>query len=96
MYRRLAKNRVVLSPSQLLVGQRDARLLLRDSWSDHERAVEEADLIVFVGYQAAESALFEPIANSGRDVEVRLIGDAISPRRLNDAVLEGVRAGSTI
>jgi N,N-dimethylglycine/sarcosine dehydrogenase len=95
-FRRLAKNDVVLSPNQLLAGQRDGHLLLSDEWSGRKRVVEEADLIVFVGYQAAEDTLFEPITNASPDIEVHVVGDAVAPRRLNDAVLEGVRVGSTI
>ena len=96
MYRRLAINGVVLSPNQLLVGPRDGRLLLRDVWSGRERMVDEADLLVFVGYQAAESELFELLTEAAPDLEVHLVGDAVAPRRLNDAVSEGVRVGSTI
>jgi hypothetical protein len=95
-FRRLAKNDVVLSPNQLLAGQRDGHLLLSDEWSGRKRVVEEADLIVLVGYQAAEDTLFEPITNASPDIEVHVVGDAVAPRRLNDAVLEGVRVGSTI
>jgi 2,4-dienoyl-CoA reductase-like NADH-dependent reductase (Old Yellow Enzyme family) len=96
MYRRLAKNGVVLSPNQLLIGTQNGRLLLRNVWSGRERIVDEADLLVFVGYQAAESGLFEQLAESTPDLEVHLVGDAVAPRRLSDAVLEGVRAGRTI
>ena len=95
-FRRLAKNDVVLSPNQLLAGQRDGHLLLSDEWSGRKRVVEEADLIVFVGYQAAEDTVFEAITNASPDIEVHVVGDAVAPRRLNDAVLEGVRVGSTI
>jgi dimethylglycine catabolism A len=95
-FRRLAKNDVVLSPNQLLAGQRDEHLLLSDEWSGRKRVVQEADLIVFVGYQAAEDTLFQPITNASPDIEVHVVGDAVAPRRLNDAVLEGVRVGSTI
>jgi len=96
MYRRLAKSGVVLSPNQLLIGNRNGRLLLRDVWSDRERIVDEADLLVFVGYQAAETGLFEQLAESVSDLEIHLVGDALAPRRLSDAVLEGVRVGNII
>lgn len=96
MYRRLAKNSVVLSPNQELMGKRNRRLLLRDAWSGRERTVEDVDLVVFVGYQEAESGLFEALRDSAPELELRLVGDAVAPRRLHDAVLEGVRAGNAV
>jgi hypothetical protein len=96
MYRRLAKNGVVCIPNQILAGQRDGNLLLRDAWSDQERVIRGCDLVVFVGYRVAASELFDSLSETEPGLELHLIGDAVAPRLLNDAVLEGVRAGNAV
>jgi 2,4-dienoyl-CoA reductase-like NADH-dependent reductase (Old Yellow Enzyme family) len=95
MMRRLARNRVVTSPNQLLQPPEGGRLVLRHAWSDAERAVE-ADLLVFVGYRHASSGLEDDLQAARPDLEVRMVGDCLAPRRLHDAVAEGVRAGTAI
>ncbi|TRM10570.1 FAD-dependent oxidoreductase [Lentibacillus cibarius] len=96
LYRLLAENQVVLSPNQQLAGQKDGHLLLRDVWSGNERRVDDVDLVIFVGYQTAEDTLYEQVKQADPQVDVHMIGDAIAPRRLSDAISEGVRIGSTL
>jgi 2,4-dienoyl-CoA reductase-like NADH-dependent reductase (Old Yellow Enzyme family) len=96
MQRRLSKNGVVRSPNLALAGPRGKALVLKDADSDEERAVEDVDLILFVGYQAAVSKLRDQVCDARPDLEVHLVGDSISPRRLADAVLEGVRTGNAV
>jgi hypothetical protein len=95
MMRRLARNGVVTSPNQLLQPQEGGKLVLRHAWSDAERAVD-ADLLVFVGYRRAVSGLEDVLEAARPDLEVRMVGDCVAPRRLHDAVAEGVRAGRAI
>src|SRR5919197_692577 len=96
MYRSLARHEVICSPNQVLVGQRNGALWLRDAWSDRERLVEDADLIVFTGYRQAQSGLGDALKGATAGLEVHLIGDCRAPRRLHDAVAEGARAGNTV
>ncbi|HLR63047.1 MAG TPA: FAD-dependent oxidoreductase [Lentibacillus sp.] len=96
LYRLLAENQVVLSPNQQLAGQKDGYLLLNDVWSGNKRLADEADLVVFVGYQTAEDALYEQMKQADPQLNVQIIGDAIAPRRLSDAISEGVRIGSIL
>ena len=96
LYRLLAKNDVILSPNQTLVGQRNQCLLLGDVWSGCERVVKDADMIVFVGYQKAQDELYQQLLNAAPNLDIHLIGDAIAPRRLSDAVAEGVRIGTIL
>ncbi|GAA0434017.1 dimethylglycine demethylation protein DgcA [Lentibacillus halophilus] len=96
LYRLLGENQVILSPNQQLAGQRDGYLLLKDVWSGNERRVDEADLAIFVGYQTAEDALYEQLKQADPHLDVQMIGDTIAPRRLSDAIAEGVRIGSNL
>lgn len=95
MMRRLARNRVLTSPNLLLQPPEAGRLVLRHAWSDAERAVE-ADLLVFVGYRHALSGLEDDLQAARPGLEVRMAGDCLAPRRLHDAVTEGMRAGRAI
>jgi hypothetical protein len=93
MYRLLARHGVTCTTSQTLVGDRDGSLVLRDAWSDRERVLEAANLIVFVGYCEARPELADEIRSRRADLPIHVVGDALAPRRLHDAVAEGVRAG---
>lgn len=94
MYRLLAEREVICSPNQRLGRAGDAMLLV-DTWSGRSRAVEGVDLVVFVGYRVAEAALGAELASVGT-LPVTLVGDALAPRRLYDAVSEGARAGRQV
>ena len=56
--------------------------------------IAEIDLVVVAYGGRAEDSLFR-VAKQGI-AEVRLIGDALAPRRLVDAILDGARAGRSI
>ncbi|MFD1065999.1 oxidoreductase [Oceanobacillus locisalsi] len=96
LYLLLAKNNVILTPNQTLVGQKNQNFLLEEVWSGRERVVEDVDVIVFVGYQKAQDELYEQLLKASPNLDVHLIGDSIAPRKLSDAVAEGVRIGSIL
>jgi 2,4-dienoyl-CoA reductase-like NADH-dependent reductase (Old Yellow Enzyme family) len=96
MYRKLARHAVRCTPNQLLVGVRGGTILLRDAWSDAERLLDDADLVIFTGYRDASSGLGDALLDGYPGLEVRLVGDCLAPRRLHDAVAEGARAGNTV
>ncbi len=93
MLRRLARNRVVCSPNHVLVEPEGGRLVLKHAWSEEKLQVE-ADLAVFVGYRRAASGLEDELRAARPDLQVLMAGDCIAPRRLHDAVAEGVSAGN--
>jgi 2,4-dienoyl-CoA reductase-like NADH-dependent reductase (Old Yellow Enzyme family) len=97
VYRRMAKNGVVCSPNQALADRQNGEdLVLKDAHSDEERVIRDADLILFVGYQASVDGLVETLSGARPALEVHQVGDGVAPRRLADAVLEGVRAGNAV
>jgi 2,4-dienoyl-CoA reductase (NADPH2) len=55
---------------------------------------ERFDHVVVAGTPAPNRALFEPLVAAGLDV--RLVGDALAPRRAHAAVVDGERAGSAL
>lgn len=96
MYRRLAKNGVVQLPNQILAGQQDGDLLLRDVWSEEQRVIQDVDLIVFAGHQETIDGLQDALSDAEPDIDVHLLGDSVAPRLIRDAVHEGVRVGNAI
>ena len=96
MYRRLAKNGVVQLPNQILAGQQDGDLLLRDVWSEEQRVIQDVDLIVFAGHQETIDGLQDALSDAEPDIDVYLLGDSVAPRLIRDAVHEGVRVGNAI
>jgi len=96
MYRRLSENHVVWSPNQRLVQTTEGSALLRDHWSDEERSLDDVDLVVFVGYRQARSALFASLEDAGAACTLHQVGDCLAPRRLLDATADGIRVGNAV
>ena len=94
MLRRLGRNRVVAMPNVDLLPADGGPIRLRGIWSDDEVTFDDLDLAVFVGWRHAEGGLEDELLAERPDLEVRMAGDCIAPRRLHDAVAEGVGAGN--
>lgn len=95
MYRLLAKGNVKLSPNKTLVNK-DGKLFQKDIWTGVSRIVKEDEVVVLIGYEHGDNELYEELISNSPDLDVQLIGDTVSPRRLNDAIAEGVRIGSVL
>ena len=57
-------------------------------------AVLDADTVVLAYGGRANDALFHEL--EGRVPELKLVGDACSPRRIHDAILDGTRAARAL
>jgi len=96
MYRQLDAHQVRTSPSRRLIGGRGKNLLTQDVWTDSREEVADADLVIFVGYQRADTRLYDELLAESADVEVHLVGDARAPRLLRNAISEGAHAGLAV
>lgn len=91
-----ARAGVRLTPNTELVrSERGARVVVRDLYADTTDTRAGVGLIVLCGFRQANSHLALDLAHSRPDAEVRVVGDALAPRRLLDAVREGHHAGAT-
>ncbi len=96
IYRLLAQRGVICRPSQALAGARNGFPVFADVWSGELTTADTIDLAVFVGYRRALAGLAGELEGQSRSPVVHLIGDALAPRRLYDAVAEGFAAGTAI
>ncbi|WP_160112445.1 FAD-dependent oxidoreductase [Salicibibacter kimchii] len=93
LYRLLSEKNVTMSPNKHLVKTRDGIPVLKDKWTDRKRIIEKDEMIILIGYEEGDNRLFNQLTSAAPDREIELIGDAVSPRRLHDAISEGTRVG---
>ncbi len=93
LYARLFGQGVVLEPLTAAVAIVPGGLRTRHTFSGAETA-READTVVLAFGGRAEDGLYHEL--DGRVPELRLVGDAVSPRRIHDAILDGTRAARAL
>jgi NADPH-dependent 2,4-dienoyl-CoA reductase/sulfur reductase-like enzyme len=93
LYARLCRQGVTLVPMTAAVEVLPGGVRTRHTFSGAE-TVLDADLVVMAFGGKADDALFHVL--DGRVPELRLVGDAVSPRRIHDAILDGTRAGRAV
>ncbi|QQK77241.1 FAD-dependent oxidoreductase [Salicibibacter cibarius] len=96
LYRLLTEKNVTMSPNKHLLTTKEGYHVLEDTWSESKRDIEKDEMIIFIGYEEGDNRLLDQLKSAAPELAVQLIGDAVSPRRLNDAVSEGVRVGSSL
>ena len=87
MLRRLFETGVVCRTNEQL-----AEGTLRHAWSGKEQALDGFDLVVLVGWRVPRDGLARELDG----IETHVVGDAVAPRRLADAIREGARAGTAV
>jgi 2,4-dienoyl-CoA reductase (NADPH2) len=93
LYARLFGQGVVLQPLTAAKAIVPDGLRTRHTFSGAE-ATLEADTVVLSFGGKANDTLFHEL--DGRVPELRLIGDAVSPRRIHDAMLDGTRVARAL
>ena len=93
LYARLCGQGVVLQPMTVAVEMVPGGVRTRHTFSGDEARLE-ADTVVLAFGGKANDSLFHEL--TGKVPELRLIGDACSPRRIHDALLEGTRVARAI
>jgi NADPH-dependent 2,4-dienoyl-CoA reductase/sulfur reductase-like enzyme len=93
LYARLFTQGVVFHPMTVAIEMVPGGVRTRHTFSGVESRLE-ADTVVLAFGGKANDALFHEI--SGSVPECKLVGDACSPRRIHDALLEGTRVARAI
>jgi N,N-dimethylglycine/sarcosine dehydrogenase len=91
---RLARDGVRLTPNVIGVASSPGCVTLRHVYSAQEELREGIALVVIAGGRKALVTLRDDLAEVAPGLAVIVVGDALSPRTLLDAVAEGARAGA--
>lgn len=94
LYRRVLGKAVTFVPHHDLRGVDGTAARLENIYSRETRLVDDLDMIVIVQMRVANDVLATPLREQGLDV--RVIGDALAPRDIEDAVADGHRAARSI
>jgi hypothetical protein len=93
---RLERARVRLSPSLECVRSEPAGVVLRHVHAGNHVHRHGVGLIVIAGQRRAAPGPRAALREHRRDLELHVVGDALAPRTLLDAVAEGARAGADV
>lgn len=88
LLRAFARNRIEILTSWELDEQETHAATIRHKWSDDFRVLNDADLVVFVGYNQSNDSMQES-HSLGSTSSFHVIGDAKAPRLLRNAISEG-------
>jgi dimethylglycine catabolism A len=92
---RLDRAGVRLSPNLECLAGEPAGVILRHVYSGERVHRHAVALIVIAGHRRGVTDLRAPLLEALPQLELHVVGDALSPRTLLDAVAEGARAGAT-
>jgi 2,4-dienoyl-CoA reductase-like NADH-dependent reductase (Old Yellow Enzyme family)/thioredoxin reductase len=90
---RLAAKGVRYMPHTRLESASNGSALLRDLFSGAQRSLDDVTVILACGL-VANDGLARALTNEA--VELRIVGDALAPRRIMHATLEGARVGGAL
>jgi mycofactocin system FadH/OYE family oxidoreductase 2 len=93
LYTRLLKKGVTLTPHTILKEVMPGKARVQNIYSKDERVLEVDTVILALGGQAQDGLYY---ALEGRVSELYLVGDALAPRRLHDAILDATRAARQV
>jgi 2,4-dienoyl-CoA reductase-like NADH-dependent reductase (Old Yellow Enzyme family) len=94
--RRLERARVRLNPNQECVRSEPAGVILRHVHAGDQTHRHGVGLIVIAGHRRAAPGPRAVLRERRPDLELHVVGDALAPRTLLDAVAEGARAGADV
>ena len=94
--RRLERARVRLGPNLECVRSEPAGVILRHVHAGDEKHRHGVGLIVLAGHRRAAPGPRAALRERRPGLELHVVGDALAPRTLLDAVAEGARAGADV
>ena len=94
VYERVLKKSVIIRPLTAISMVDGRTVVAINVLSEEETPIPDVDLIVTAGLSVAEDSLYH--ASLGLVDEIYLIGDALAPRKMIDAILDGARTARQI
>lgn len=96
MIGRLDAGDAVFFPAHWLRRCEGRSAVLQHVYSRREKRIEAIDAIVVVGGHRAQDDLYHALCAMQPRAQIKLVGDAMAPRSIHDAVHEGHAAGRSI
>lgn len=96
IYRLLALYGVKMYPHKKLVLDENDNYVFKDRWSEVIKPIEKDEMVVLVGFDEGDNDLLNLMKTSFPEVEVHLIGDALSPRGLATSIAEGAKTAFSL
>ena len=94
VYRRLSRKGVVITPNTSVLAITPDCVDVADSFTGTERRITGIDTVVLAMGNEARNDLHRAL--DGKVPELHAIGDCVAPRKLDDAILDGERAGRMV
>jgi thioredoxin reductase len=94
VYERVLKKSVIIRPLTAISMVDGRTVVAINVLSEEETPIPDVDLIVTAGLSVAEDSLYH--TSLGLVDEIYLIGDALAPRKMIDAILDGARTARQI
>jgi 2,4-dienoyl-CoA reductase-like NADH-dependent reductase (Old Yellow Enzyme family)/thioredoxin reductase len=91
LYRRLASLGIAVMPSTFVTTIGEATVTCEDRFTGATRLLDHAGPVVLAMGNQADDALVRALEDAGTDLFV--VGDAVAPRQVDAAILDGERAG---
>lgn len=91
LYRRLAALGIEVLPTRFVTAIEERRLICEARFGGAVSEIEHAGPIILAMGNSANASLASELA--GNDLEIQLVGDAVAPRQVDIAILDGERAG---
>ncbi|MBA2449651.1 MAG: FAD-dependent oxidoreductase [Chloroflexi bacterium] len=95
VYARLFRKGVGLTPHVEAIAIGPDGVRVRHTYSRAERLIPAETVVLAYGGRAVDD-LYRALRERAPELELHLVGDAMAPRRLHDAILEGTRAARAI
>jgi 2,4-dienoyl-CoA reductase-like NADH-dependent reductase (Old Yellow Enzyme family) len=91
LYRKLARMNVAVRPATFITRIERGAVICEDRFGGQETRLDHTGAIVLAMGNVARNALADPLRAQG--IEVHVVGDALSPRQVDHAIVDGERAG---
>ncbi|MEO7941721.1 MAG: FAD-dependent oxidoreductase [Burkholderiaceae bacterium] len=88
VYGSLRRMGVTFTTDHDLAGIDEHSVRFMDVFTKESRKITDVDALVLVNGAVAQNHLFNELRLTRKDLESHLIGDALAPRRINDAIFE--------
>jgi thioredoxin reductase len=94
LYQRLYEKKVDLRPFTAVKEIKDRKVVIYNVFTKNEEEIDGIDTVVIAAGNRSNNQMYRAL--KGKVKELYAIGDCVSPRKVNDAMIEGDRAGRLI